>query len=144
MSRKSTRKTTPPKESLVIRTQGSAVLSRTQMDFNRLMKSLESAKSSHAREQARLDDTLLTSSRELMPLIEDLNRTDRDLVFKGYKAFQTLKLNAHRKHWFGDLLSGKASELLADPVGLSAEEITELELVVREIGPPSSCSSFSP
>jgi hypothetical protein len=135
MSRKSTRKTTPPKESLVIRTQGSAVLSRTQMDFNRLMKSLESAKSSHAREQARLDDTLLTSSRELMPLIEDLNRTDRDLVFKGYKAFQTLKLNAHRKHWFGDLLSGKASELLADPVGLSAEEITELELVVREIGP---------
>jgi hypothetical protein len=33
------------------------------------------------------------------------------------------------------LLSGKAAELVADPVGLSAEEIAALEAVVAELGP---------
>ena len=135
MKRKSQHKPAPRKEGLVIRPDAGALLSRTQVEFNRLMKSLESTKARHAREQARLDDALVTSSRELMPLIEDLNRVNRDLVFKGRKAWQTLKLSAHRRRWFGDLLSGKAAELVADPVGLSAEEIAALEAVVAELGP---------
>ena len=135
MKRKSQHKPAPRKEGLVIRPGAGAPLSRTQVEFNRLMKSLESTKARHAREQARLDDALVTSSRELMPLIEDLNRVNRDLVFKGRKAWQTLKLSAHRRRWFGDLLSGKAAELVADPVGLSAEEIAALEAVVAELGP---------
>jgi hypothetical protein len=135
MKRRSPSKPAPRKEGLVIRPGTCAPLSRTQVEFNRLMKTLESTKARHTREQERLDDALVISSRELMPLIEDLNRVNRDLVFKGRKAWQTLKLSAHRRRWFGDLLSGKAADLLADPVGLSAEEIAALEAVVAELGP---------
>ena len=123
------------KEGLSIRPGKDAPLSRTQVEFNRLMKSLESTKARHAREQERLDDALAVSIRELMPLVEDINRVNRDLVFKGRKVLQTLKLSANRRLWFGDLLSGKAAELLADPVGLSTEEIAGLEAVVEELGP---------
>ena len=135
MKRKTPNQPAHHKEGLVIRPGKDAPLSRTQVEFNRLMKSLETTKARHAREQARLDDALATSIRELMPLIEDLNRANRDLVLKGRKALQTLKLSAKRRHWFGDLLSGKAGDLLADPVGLSAEEIGELEAVIEELGP---------
>lgn len=135
MTRKAPNQPAPRKDGLVIRPGIGAPLSRTQVEFNRLMKNLETAKARHAREQERLDETLATSIRELMPLVEDLNRVNRDLVFKGHQALQTLKLSARRRHWFGDLLSGKASELLADPVGLNAEEIGRLEAVVEELGP---------
>lgn len=123
------------KEGLVIRPGNGAPLSRTQVEFNRLMKSLESTKARHEREQARLDEALAVSIRELMPMVEDLNRLNRDLVFNGLKAFHALKLTAKRRHWFGDLLSGKAADLLVDPVGLSEEEIGKLEAVVDELGP---------
>ena len=124
------------KEDLVIIRPGAgAPLSRTQVEFNRLMKSLETTKDRHGREQARLDEALATSIRELMPLVEDLNRVNRNLVLHGRKALQTLKLSAKRRHWFGYLLSGKAMELLADPVGLDAGEIAELEAVIDELGP---------
>jgi hypothetical protein len=39
------------------------------------------------------------------------------------KALQPPKPTAKRRRWFGDLLSGKAGNLLADPVGLNEEEI---------------------
>lgn len=123
------------KQVMVIRPGNGAPLSRTQMEFNRLMKSLESTKARHACEQARLDEVLDTSIRELMPLIENINRVNRELVFMGRKALLSLKLTAKRRHWFSDLLSGKASQLLADPVGLSEKEIEELEAVIEELGP---------
>jgi hypothetical protein len=135
MKRKTQHQPTAPKESLVIRSGKDAPLSRTQVEFNRLMKSLEATKARHAREQARLDEVLATSIRELMPLIEGINRANRDLVFSGHKAMQTLKLSTKRRLWFGDLLSGKAADLLADPVGLSEKEIAELEAVIEELGP---------
>ncbi len=122
-------------EGLVIRPGNNAPLSRTQLEFNRLMKALETTKVRHGREQARLDEALDISIRELMPLIEDLKRANRDIVISGYKALQTLKLTAKRRRWFGDLLSGKAAELVADPVGLSEEEIGVLEAVIEELGP---------
>ena len=135
MKRKSPTRSIPRKAGLVIRPGSDALLSRTQVEFNRLMKSLESVKASHAREQARLDDVLATSIRDLMPLVEDLNRVNRDLVLSGRKAMQSLKLTAKRRHWFADLLSGKAADLLADPVGLDEEEIKLLVDVVEELGP---------
>ena len=112
------------------------MLSRTQVEFNRLMKSLESAKERHAREQSRLDDALAVSISELMPLVEDIRRVNLELVLNGWKALQSLKLSAKRHHWFSDLLAGKASELLADPVGLTDEEITRLETILDELDPP--------
>ena len=135
MKRKPSNKPTARKEGLVIRPGRGAPLSRTQVEFNRLMKNLETAKGRHAREQDRLDEALAASIRELMPLVEDLHRVNRDLVFMGRKAWQTLKLSAKRRLWFGDLLSGKAADLLADPVGLSATEVELLEAVVEELGP---------
>ncbi|MGL4399383.1 MAG: hypothetical protein ACRCXD_05920 [Luteolibacter sp.] len=135
MKRKASRKPAPQKEGLAIRPGNDAPLSRTQLEFNRLMKALESTRDRHAREQARLDETLDVSIRELMPLIEDLNRTNRDIVICGHKAWQNLKLTAKRRRWFGDLLSGKASELLADPVGLSEKEIGLLQAVIEALGP---------
>ena len=135
MKRKARPKSVPPKDSLVIRHGNDAPLSRTQVEFNRLMKSLESTKARHAREQERLDEALTTSIRELMPIVEEINRVNRDLVFKGHEAMRTLKLTAKRRQWFGDLLSGKAVELLADPVGLGEQEIAELEAVFAELGP---------
>lgn len=135
MKRKAKQQPARHQQGLVIRPEKDAPLSRTQVEFNRLMKSLESTKARHAREQARLDETLATSIRELMPLIEELNRANRDLVFSGHRAMQTLKLTAKRRLWFGDLLSGKASELLADPVGLSEQEIAALQAVIDELGP---------
>lgn len=123
-------------ESLVIRSGNGAPLSRTQVEFNRLMKSLESTKARHAREQARLDEALEISIRELMPLVENLKRVNLNLVTHGRKAYQTLKLNEDRRHWFGDLIRSKAVELLDDPVGLSEEEMEMLEAVIQELHSP--------
>ena len=135
MRRKISNKPAKHNESMVIRSGKDGPLSRTQVEFNRLMKSLESTKALHTKEQARLDEALAVSIRELMPMVEDLNRLNRDLVCNGLKAFHALKLTAKRRHWFGDLLNGKAADLLADPVGLSEQEIRELEAVVDELGP---------
>lgn len=135
MKRKAQHPPKPGKEGLVIRRGKSSPLSPTQVEFNRLMKSLETTRASHSREQTRLDEVLDTSIRELMPLVEGINRVNRELVLKGRKVLKTGKFTAKRRHWFGDLLSGRAGDLLADPVGLSAEEIGELEAVVEELGP---------
>ncbi len=135
MKRKAHRKPVPPKNSLVIRQGNDAPLSRTQVEFNRLMKSLESTKARHAREQARLDEILEISIRELMPLVENLNRANREIVLGGCKVLQSLKLTAKRRKWFIDLLSGKAADLVDDPVGLAEAEIAELQAVIEEFGP---------
>lgn len=129
-------KSAPRKEGLVIRPENGAPLSRTQLEFNRLMKNLEAARASHTREQSRLDEALAISIRELMPLVEELNRVNRDLVLTGMKAWKTLKLTARRRQWFGDLLAGKASELLGDPVGLLDEELARMEAIIDELEPP--------
>lgn len=124
------------KEHLMITAQGGAALSPVQIEFNGLMKRLESARTKHATKQARLDQTLAISIRELMPLIEDLKRLNRDLVLTGWRIlFENTKLTKKRRHWFGDLISGKASELLADPLGLSEADVAKLEAVIDDLGP---------
>jgi hypothetical protein len=138
MKRSSKSKSESSNEGISIRPDGGATLSRTQLDFNRLMKNLEATKTRYKREQAQLDEVLMISIRDLMPLIEGINRTNRDLIFMGRDACCNLKLTAKRRHWFGDLLSGKSADLLADPVGLTEEEIGRLQAVIDEFGPPES------
>jgi hypothetical protein len=125
----------PCDEGLLIRARGETPLSPAQVEFNRLMKRLEDARAKHAREQSRLDGALELTIRELMPLIEKSNCLSRDFVFSGQQALQSMKLTPKRRRWFGDLLSGKAADLLADPVGISRQEMETLEWLIEEIGP---------
>lgn len=123
------------KDGLIFKSGGSATLSPAQVEFNKLMKRLENARSKHAQEQARLDRILATCIRELMPLIDELHRLNFELVIHGHSALQTTKLTARRREWFGDLLSGKAGDLLADSSGLTAGQIDTLEKLVGDLGP---------
>jgi hypothetical protein len=120
---------------LVIRPGKDGPLGKTQQQFNKLMKSLEKTRERHALEQARLDDALQVSMRELMPLVEGVKRLNRDLVTQGMEAMRKMKLTARRRESFSDLLHGKASDLLMDPVGLSDEDIEKLKAIADELGP---------
>jgi hypothetical protein len=135
MQRKAPPQPAAPKAGLVIRAASGAPLSRVQVEFNRLMKNLEATKARHTQEQARLDETLATAIRELMPLIERLKRVNRDLVLNAANALHTLKLTAKRRYLLGDLLTGKAQELLADPVGIDPQDITALAALVKKLNP---------
>lgn len=135
MKRKATAKKTTQTAGLVIRPGKDGPLGKAQQQFNRLMKSLEKTRERHAQEQARLDDALQVSIRELMPLVEGVKRLNRDLVIHGMDALRTMKLTARRRESFGDLLHGKASDLLADPVGLTAEDLEKLKAIADELGP---------
>lgn len=143
MKRKTSHQPAPHQPGLVIRSGKDGPLSRTQVEFNRLMKNLETAKARHDREQERLDYGLATAIRELMPLVEDLNRVHLELVLKGREALRNLKLTARRRHWLGDLLCAKADELLADPVGISPEETAALEAVIEQLDPGEDDSPLS-
>jgi hypothetical protein len=136
MKGKSQPKPASPKGGLAIRAASDTPLSRTQVEFNRLMKSLEAAKVRHTREQERLDKTLITAIRELMPLIEDLNRINFDLVLNIAKTIETSKFNAARRHELGDVLRHKAGGLIADPIGLGEPEVARLQALVAKLTPP--------
>lgn len=123
------------KDGLTFKSTGSAVLSPAQVEFNKLMKRLENVRTKHAKEQERLDRILASCICELMPLIDDLNRVNFELVIHGHAAFQTTKLTARRREWFGDLLSGKAAELLADPSGLTDEQLATVQKILDALGP---------
>jgi hypothetical protein len=122
-------------QNLIIQAAGERALSRTQIEFNRLMKNLEAARAKHLKEEAKLDSVLVTVSKELMPLVEQLKRLNRDMVFSGFRAMDLVKLTAKRRHWFGDLLAGKATELIDDPAGLSDKDVDQLEKIVQALFP---------
>jgi hypothetical protein len=122
--------------SLIITHTTDEALTAAQIEFNRLMMRLEKARAKHLREQKELDELLVITSRVLMPLIEDLHRTDRDIVFQVSAALNEIKFNEKRRRWLKDLVSGKASDLVADPVGLSVEDLARLEAIVAELAPP--------
>ena len=122
-------------ESLVIQAAGNAPLSKTQQEFNRLMKSLETTRKRHAMEQVRLDEALDISIKELMPLLESYKRADRDVVLKAVELLKSLKLSAKRRESLGELLSEKADDLISDPVGLSDDDLEKLQAIVSEFGP---------
>lgn len=122
------------KADLKISAAPSKPLSPAQAEFNKRMKALERARSAHERERARLDEDLRVCITVLMPLVEKINRTDRDLVFMAVEARRSMKLTPRRHKWLGDLISGKAADLLADPVGLDGSEIDRLEALIAELG----------
>ncbi len=126
------------KDDLIFKSGGAATLSPAQVEFNKLMKRLENARARHDQEQARLDRILATCIRELMPLVDDLHRLDFELVIHGHAALQTMKLTARRREWFGDLMSGKAGDLLADSSGLTDAQLESLGKIARELGPSRS------
>lgn len=125
----------PPKPGLTISGSGKQSLSPAQVEFNKRMKALEKQRANHERQRARLDKDLHLCITELMPLAEATNRAERDLIFSAVKARASMKLTPKRNKWLGDLISGKAADLLADPIGLSPEEIGQLEALIKELGP---------
>lgn len=120
-----------------LRFVGSAAvpLSPAQAEFNRLLKRVEAARAKQARERARLDQAMATVAADLLPLIGELNRANRDIVRAGARALETMKLTARRRHWLTDLLCGKAGDLLGDPVGLGDDDLAELGEIFDRLAP---------
>lgn len=110
-------------------------LSPAQLEFNRVMEQLEKERAKHRRKQARLDKLKATVSRELMPLIDGICRANCDLVFHSLHALDEIKLSKKRRAWLEDLIRGKAMDVLADPSGLSTEDIAKLEKIILELTP---------
>lgn len=125
----------------MIRSGNGAPLSKTQEEFNRLIKSLAQTKARHVCEQARLDESLITASRELMPLVERRSRLERDLISQAYQFMQTLKLSPQRRLWLTDLLCRKAENLLEDPTGLSTGDSENLRTIIQELNPEADAQT---
>ena len=130
-------KKTASHRGLMITRAADGVLSPAQVNFNRLMKQLESARTKHFRETARLDGLLVVSRRDLMPLIDDLHRSNRDLIFKSADALRELKFNARRRSALEELVCGKAVDLLSDSCGLTTEDVERLETIITEFEKPA-------
>ena len=131
-------KKTASHRGLMITRAADGVLSPAQVNFNRLMKQLESARTKHFRETARLDGLLVVSRRDLMPLIDDLHRANRDMIFKSVDALRELKFNARRRSALEELVCGKAVDLLSDSCGLTTEDVERLETIVTELEKPAA------
>ena len=129
-------KKTASHRGLMITRAADGVLSPAQVNFNRLMKQLEGARTKHSRETARLDGLLVVSRRDLMPLIDDLHRADRDLIFKSVDALRELKFSARRRSALEELVCGKAENLLSDSCGLTTEDVERLETIVTDLEKP--------
>lgn len=109
-------------------------LSAAQVEFNKQMQSLERARKAHDKEVTRLEKELRICREELMPLVERCHRADFDLVLEALAARGSIKFTKRRHQWLGDLISGKAADLLNDPSGLTDGEISRLEAIVEELG----------
>jgi hypothetical protein len=135
MKRKTPQQAPSAKLGLTIRSEMGTPLSAMQLKFNRLMKSLETAKANHSKEQARLDEALITFSKQLMPLVERFKRLLMEVVLSSHRALKNLKLSASRRYWFADFICCKIQVLLADPVGITDEEIHVLTEIMKELAP---------
>jgi hypothetical protein len=123
-----------PKPALVITSAPEKSLSPAQIEFNKRLKALERARAAFAKEKARLDHDLQICITQLLPLLEKKNRAERDLLFDAVSARNAIKLTPRRTKGLDDLLSTKASVLLADPSGLSEDDIKRLDSIVQELG----------
>lgn len=125
----------PPKRDLMISASSAKPLSPAQAEFNKRMKALEKERAAHERERARLDADLRICISELMPLVETMNRAELNLILTAMEARSSIKLTPKRHKWLGDLISGKAADLIADQTGLSAHDIEYLDALIEELGP---------
>ena len=128
-------KNSPLTPGLIITQQSEESLSPAQLNFNRLIKSLETARAKHLRLQEKLDKMLVTASRDLMPLIEKYNQADLAILEDVVQTLPEIKLSARRRELLEDLVRSKAEDLLQDPAGLSEKKIAALEEVLKKFTP---------
>lgn len=121
---------------LVITKNTAGVLSPAQIAFNKVMKKLEDERVKHQRKQKQLDDLMAVVIRDIMPLLEDLNRANRDLVFHVAEAMHGIKLSKKRINSLKDLVEELVNELLSDPCGISEEDVSELQKILEQLHPP--------
>ena len=125
-------KKSPVDPGLIITKAAKEALSPAQTEFNRLMKRLENARAKHLREQTKLDGLLLATSRDLMPLVENVHRTDLQILNDVVEALDTVKLSAKRRELLEDLVCAKAGNLLDDPAGLNDKDIAGLGEILEK------------
>ncbi len=127
---------TTSESGLMITKNSDGVLSSAQIEFNSVMKKLENERAKHQRKQKQLDDLMELVIRDIMPLLEDLNRANRDLVFHVANAMHGIKLSKRRINSLKDLVEELANELLSDPCGISEEDVCELQKILEQLHPP--------
>jgi hypothetical protein len=123
------------KGALVLKPAAGAVLSPAQIEFNRLMAQLESARVKLERERVRLDRIMDALTHQLMPLIEETHRLDFELIMHLQNALSTYKLTQRRRESLEDLLRGRAGDLVADSCGLAPAQLETLQKLMGEIDP---------
>ena len=123
------------KGALVLKAAAGAVLSPAQIEFNRLMAQLETARAKFERERVRLDRIMDALTHQLMPLIEETHRLDFELILHLQNALSTYKLNKRRRESLEDLLRERARDLVADSCGLAPAQLETLQKLIEEIDP---------
>ena len=124
------------KSGLLITKDSERALSPAQIEFNRMMKRLENARSKLSREEARLDDYLAMTIRDILPFIDDIHRANRDIVFLTVNAVKEIKFNKKRRRLLKDLIIERAADLLHDSCGLDDDDLIKLEKIIAEFEPP--------
>lgn len=121
---------------LMITKNAAGVLSPAQIEFNRVMKKLEDERAKHERKQKQLDELMAVVIRDIMPLLEDLNRANRDFVFHVANSMYGIKLSKKRINYLKDLVEELGNQLLSDPCGISEEDVFELQKILEQLHPP--------
>ena len=123
------------KGALVLKAAAGAVLSPAQIEFNRLMAQLETARAKFERERVRLDRIMDALTHQLMPLIEETHRLDFELIMYLQNALSTFKLTYRRRESLEDLLRERARDLVVDTCGLAPAQLEALQKLMEEIDP---------
>ena len=130
------------KGALVLKAAAGAVLSPAQIEFNRLMAQLETARAKFERERVRLDRIMDALAHQLMPLIEETHRLDFELIMYLQNALSTFKLTYRRRESLEDLLRERARDLVVDTCGLAPAQLEALQKLMEEIDPGWIDSEF--
>ena len=123
------------KGALVLKAAAGAVLSPAQIEFNRLMAQLETARAKFERERVRLDRIMDALAHQLMPLIEETHRLDFELIMYLQNALGTFRLTYRRRESLEDLLRERARDLVVDTCGLAPAQLEALQKLMEEIDP---------
>ena len=123
------------KGALVLKAAAGAVLSPAQIEFNRLMAQLETARAKFERERVRLDRIMDALTHQLMPLIEETHRLDFELIMYLQNALSTFRLTYRRRESLEDLLRERARDLVVDTCGLAPAQLEALQKLMEEIDP---------
>lgn len=123
------------KGALVLKAAAGAVLSPAQIEFNRLMKRLETGREKLEAERVRLDRIMDALTRELMPLIEEIHRLEFELIMQVQSALGTLKMTVRRRGALEAVLRERMGNLLADSCGLQPAQLETLEKLMKVLEP---------